>query len=300
MTQAHSRFKHFPVLAERFQVLNMIGKGGQSEIYKVFDMEQMCFCAVKIHEQQRLSDRDARYLQDTAERELKIHKSLQHPRIVQLRDFFHMDTGASSVLAMILELCEGDPLDLRLKMQGPMPEKEAKSIIVQILNGLRYLASKKIIHYDIKPSNLFYNAGQVKIGDFGLSKIVDSGEGMYDLSTVGGGTSHYLPPECHESSRPKIDSKVDVWSTGVVFFELLYNRRPFGEGLSQDAFRRQTAVEGTFDVVFPASPKVSPDAVKFLRKLLTKDRDQRPEVREAIQDPYIRKSWVDLSTRARK
>eukprot|EP00435_Cladocopium_sp_Y103_P047429 s103_g13.t3 len=82
--------------------------------------------------------------------------------------------------------------------------------------------------------------------------------------------------------------------------ELLFNRRPFGEGQTQDAFRRQTAVEGTFDIVFPASPKVSAEAIKFLRRLLTRDRDQRPDVLEAIRDPYIRKTWTDQSARARK
>lgn len=302
-TQERSRFKHYPMLQERFQLLNVIGKGGQSEIYKAFDLEQMCFCAIKIHETEtKISDQQARYLAYRAVQELKIHKTLQHSRIVQLREYFQIDTSASTVFAMVLELCEGETLDMRLKMHGPMPEKEAKSIIVQILNGLRYLnsAGRKIIHYDIKPSNLFYNAGQVKIGDFGLSKIADSPEGMIDLSSLGAGTSWYLPPECHEMTSPTVNSKVDVWSTGVVFFELLFNRRPFGEGQTQDAFRRQTAVEGTFDIVFPASPKVSAEAIKFLRRLLTRDRDQRPDVLEAIRDPYIRKTWTDQSARARK
>lgn len=140
----------------------------------------------------------------------------------------------------------------------------------------------------------------MKIGDFGLSKIADSPEGMIDLSSLGAGTSWYLPPECHEMTSPTVNSKVDVWSTGVVFFELLFNRRPFGEGQTQDAFRRQRAVEGTFDIVFPASPKVSAEAMKFLRRLLTRDRDQRPDVLEAIRDPYIRKTWTDQSARARK
>lgn len=302
-TQERSRFKHYPMLQERFQLLNVIGKGGQSEIYKAFDLEQMCFCAIKIHETEtKISDQQARYLAYRAVQELKIHKTLQHSRIVQLREYFQIDTSASTVFAMVLELCEGETLDMRLKMHGPMPEKEAKSIIVQILNGLRYLnsAGRKIIHYDIKPSNLFYNAGQVKLGDFGLSKIADSPEGMIDLSSLGAGTSWYLPPECHEMTSPTVNSKVDVWSTGVVFFELLFNRRPFGEGQTQDAFRRQTAVEGTFDIVFPASPKVSAEAIKFLRRLLTRDRDQRPDVLEAIRDPYIRKTWTDQSARARK
>jgi len=300
-TEDRSRFKHYPTLKDRFQLLNAIGKGGFSEIYKAFDLEQMCMCAIKINEiEAKISDSQARNLVRWALRECEIQKGLQHPRIVQLRECFAIDSNA---FIMVLELCEGETLDMRLKMHGPMPEKEAKSIIVQILNGLRYLntSGRKIIHYDIKPSNVFFNAGQVKIGDFGLSKMADqSPEGIIDLSTRGAGTSWYLPPECHESASPTINSKVDVWSTGVVFFELLFNRRPFGEGQSQDAFRRQTAVEGTFDLVFPATPKVSAEAIKFLRRLLTRDRESRPDVLEAIRDPYIRKSCTDPSARGRK
>merc|ERR1712113_738010 len=117
----------------------------------------------------------------------------------------------------------------------------------------------------------------VKIGDFGLSKIADhSPEGMIELSTKGAGTLWYLPPECCESGVPKINNKVDVWSTGVIFYELLFNRRPFGHGQSQDAFMRTAGMEGTFEIVIPPSPKVSPEAKEFLRKLLTKIREQRP------------------------
>ncbi|CAJ1356843.1 unnamed protein product [Effrenium voratum] len=293
-----SRFRHYPILKDRFQLLNMIGKGGFSEIYKAFDLDQMCMCAIKINEiEAKMSETQRADLVRWALRECEIQKSLQNPRIVQLRECFALDSHA---FVIVLELCEGETLDLRLKMQGPLQEKEAKTIMVQILNGLRYLniCGRKIIHYDIKPSNVFYHAGQVKIGDFGLSKMADhSPEGVIDLSTMGAGTSWYLPPECHETASPTINSKVDVWSTGVVFYELLFNRRPFGEGQTQDAFRRQTACEGTFDLVIPTSPKVSVEAKEFLRKLLTRDREQRPDVLEALADPYIRKSWPDTAQR---
>ncbi|CAK9079042.1 Serine/threonine-protein kinase TOUSLED [Durusdinium trenchii] len=299
-TEDRSRFRFYPRLKDRFQLLNAIGKGGFSEIYKAFDLEQMCMCAIKIQEiEAKMSDAQRQDLVRWALRECEIQKSLRHPRIVQLRECFALDINA---FVIVLELCQGETLDMRLKMHGPMPEKEAKAITVQILSGLRHLnvSGRKIIHYDIKPSNVFYDAGQVKIGDFGLSKMADSPEGMIDLSTRGAGTSWYLPPECHESASPTINSSLAVWSTGVVFFEMLYNRRPFGEGQTQDAFRRQTAVEGTFDLVFPTSPKVSSEAIKFLRKLLTRDREQRPDVLEALRDPYIRKSWNDQSARSRK
>jgi len=299
-SEDRSRFRHYQQLqGGRYQLLNMIGRGGFSEIYKAFDLDQMCFCAIKINEiDAKMSEAQRVDLVRWALRECEIQKQLQHPRIVQLRDCFPLDSHA---YVLVLELCEGETLDLRLKMSGPMLEKEAKTIIVQILSGLRYLnvSGRRIIHYDIKPSNIFYNAGQVKIGDFGLSKTMADThpEGVIDLSTRGAGTSWYLPPECHETASPTINSKVDVWSTGVVFFELLFNRRPFGEGKSQDAFRREAA-DGTFDLVTPTAPRVSSEAKEFLKKLLTRDRDQRPDVIDALQDPYIRPQKNSNETRS--
>eukprot|EP00435_Cladocopium_sp_Y103_P068817 s148_g32.t1 len=289
-SEDRSRFRHYQQLqGGRYQLLNMslgdaniavIGRGGFSEIYKAFDLDQsLGYCApVRMSEAQRVD------LVRWALRECEIQKKLQHPRIVELRDCFPLDSHA---YVLVLELCEGETLDHRLKMSGPMLEKEAKTIIVQILSGLRYLnvCGRRIIHYDIKPSNIFYHAGQVKIGDFGLSKTMAADmhpEAVIDLSTRGAGTSWYLPPDpCWELAE------VDVWSTGIVFFELLFNRRPFGEGKSQDAFRREAA-DGTFDLVIPTAPRVSNEAKELLKKLLTRDREQRPDVIEALQDPYIR------------
>ncbi|CAE7885245.1 Serine/threonine-protein kinase TOUSLED [Symbiodinium microadriaticum] len=295
-----SRFGHYPMLQDRFQLLNLIGKGGFSEIYKAFDLEMMCYCAIKLNEiNSKMSNDMCKDAVRWALREAEIQKALQHPRIVQMRECFAVDNHA---FVAVLELCEGETLDTRLKSTGPFSEKEAKTIIVQILTGLRYLnsAGRKIIHYDIKPSNVFYHAGQVKICDFGLSKMANhSAEGIIELSTRGAGTSWYLPPECHETASPTISSKVDVWSTGVVFFELLFNRRPFGDGQSQDAFRRSVGIEDTFELVIPTSPKVSNEAKEFLRRILTRDRDQRPDVLEVLQDPYIRKGLTDVAGKKR-
>merc|ERR1712050_393632 len=104
-----------------------------------------------------------------------------------------------------------------------------------------------------------------------------------DLTSQGAGTYWYLPPECFvqagQSQPAKISNKVDVWSTGVIFFELLFNRRPFGHGQSQEALQRSTMVGGhPFAVEIPAIPKVSNDEKDFLRRLLTVSREKRPDV----------------------
>merc|ERR1712228_475125 len=87
----------------------------------------------------------------------------------------------------------------------------------------------------------------------------------------------------------KISNKVDVWSTGVVFYELLFKKRPFGQGKSQEALARQAAMGGlSWEVDFPTTPKITTDAKEFLKRLLTVNRNLRPDVLEAFRDPYLR------------
>jgi tousled-like kinase len=142
-----------------------------------------------------------------------------------------------------------------------MPEKEAKTVILQILSGLKYLNTpsnqsqadgsssaamssdeqgdglqpmplsmqgsgrrKAIIHFDLKPANiLFDEMGDAKITDFGLSKIIDDVDDntSMELTSQGAGTYWYLPPECFgKDGVPRISSKVDVWSLGIIFYQV--------------------------------------------------------------------------------
>ena len=103
--------------------------------------------------------------------------------------------------------------------------------------------STTVIHYDLKPGNILFDAaGRVKITDFGLSKKRDmngvrtlSADTGMELTSQGAGTYWYLPPECFETgpTPPKISSKVDTWSCGVILYQMLFNRRPFGHDQSQ-------------------------------------------------------------------
>lgn len=115
-------------------------------------------------------------------------------------------------------------------------------IFIFVFDLTRYLSAQKrpIIHYDLKPGNiLFQNNGEVKITDFGLSKIMEEDSEFVELTSQGAGTYWYLPPECFEmggKQPPMISSKVDVWSVGVIFYQLLYGKKPFGNDMSQQKF----------------------------------------------------------------
>eukprot|EP00727_Mastigamoeba_balamuthi_P005931 m51a1_g1958 putative serine threonine-protein kinase tousled-like 2-like (215) ;mRNA; r:1057416-1060596 len=178
-------------------------------------------------------------------REYNIHRQLAHPKIVRLFDVFEIDDNN---FCTVLEYCPGGDLENYLKQHKTIPEKEARCIITQIVAGLSYLHNLKqpIIHYDLKPGNiLFTKSGDVKIADFGLSKIMEEGTAELELTSLGAGTYWYLPPEClffAPGQVPMISHKVDVWSVGIIFYQMLYGKRPFGNNMSQEKFRSEAVL----------------------------------------------------------
>ncbi|KAK4409144.1 Serine/threonine-protein kinase TOUSLED [Sesamum angolense] len=251
-----SRFNNFQILNHRYALLNLLGKGGFSEFTR--------YVACKLHglNAQWSEDKKQSYIRH-AIREYNIHKTLVHHHIVRLWDIFEID---QNTFCTVLEYCSGKDLDAVLKATPMLPEREARIIIVQIFQGLVYLnkRSQKIIHYDLKPGNvLFDDFGVAKVTDFGLSKIVedDVGSQGMELTSQGAGTYWYLPPECFELNKtPLISSKVDVWSAGILLYQMLFGRRPFGHDQTQERILREDTIIKARKVEFPARPSVSNEA----------------------------------------
>ncbi|XP_053565368.1 serine/threonine-protein kinase tousled-like 1 [Bombina bombina] len=292
----NSQFKDHPTLNERYLLLHLLGRGGFSEVYKAFDLYEQRYAAVKIHQLNKSwRDEKKENYHKHACREYRIHKELDHPRIVKLYDYFSLDTDT---FCTVLEYCEGNDLDFYLKQHKLMTEKEARSIVMQIVNALRYLNEIKppIIHYDLKPGNILLvdgtACGEIKITDFGLSKIMDDDsywvDGM-DLTSQGAGTYWYLPPECFVVGKepPKISNKVDVWSVGVIFFQCLYGRKPFGHNQSQQDILQENTILKATDVQFPVKPVVTNEAKAFIRRCLAYRKEDRFDVHQLANDPYL-------------
>lgn len=297
MDQLNSRFNNRPVLHERYLMLHLLGKGGFSEVYKAFDLHELRYVACKIHQlnQQWPDERKKNYTRH-ATREYNIHKALHHPRVVQLFDVFAIDLNS---FCTVLELCDGTDLDMYLRKRQTLSEKEARCIIMQVFSGLKYLneQKQKIIHYDLKPGNILFDHGEVKITDFGLSKIVpeDASSQGIELTSHGAGTYWYLPPECfatrvqqRDGIRPIINSKVDIWSAGIILFQMLYGRKPFGHGMTPDHMLSQQTISNARRVDFPAKPAVSQVTKDFIQKTLSHNVSARPDIFSIWNEPYLR------------
>lgn len=301
-----SRFNTNPILNSQYLLLQLIGKGGFSEVFKAFDLKELRYVACKVHQLNKdwKEDKKANYIKH-AVREYNIHKSLNHPRIVKLHDVFEIDSNS---FVTVLEYCCGNDLDFLLKQQKTIPEKETRAIMMQVVNALKYLNERKppVIHYDLKPGNILLESDgfmrwEVKLTDFGLSKVIpeDGVDDSIDLTSQGAGTYWYLPPECFVVGKapPKISSKVDVWSVGIIFYQALYGRKPFGHNLSQASILEQNTILKATNLDFPAKPPVSTEAKNFIRKCLTYNKSERADVFTLAEDAYLKPKKVQNEIR---
>jgi serine/threonine protein kinase len=160
-------------------------------------------------------------------REARSLAKLNHPNIVTVYDFGHTESG---LYYFIMEFVEGTNLRKVIEA-GNLSPPEALAIIPQICEALQYAHQEGIIHRDIKPENILIDKkGRVKIADFGIAKLLDKPDDQFTLTQAGHkmGTPHYMAPEQIEHPH-QVDQRADIYSLGVVFYEMLTGELPLGK-----------------------------------------------------------------------
>ncbi|MCX5636686.1 MAG: protein kinase, partial [Planctomycetota bacterium] len=211
--------KQFPQL----EVIELLGQGGMGTVYRARQLGLDRQVALKVLPTQIGQDET---FAERFRREARALAMLSHPHIVSVYDFGKTEGG---LYYFIMEFVDGT--DLRRVIQGgEISPKEALAIVPQICAALQYAHEEGVVHRDIKPENILLDKkGRVKIADFGLAKLLDRPATSYTLThpELKMGTPHYMAPEQIEHPHD-VDHRADIYSLGVVFYEMLTGELPLG------------------------------------------------------------------------
>jgi len=214
-----------PFIGKTFSVYNIISKigaGGMSDVFIGRNLNNGSLAAIKVLKKQFTQDEEN--LNNFFSREVKITKSLHHKNIVSIIDYGRKDDN----YFIIYELIEGITLDKYIR-NNKVSIENVENILLQLLSGLSYAHSLEIIHRDIKPQNIMITpSGAIKLTDFGIAKALSSV--TMTQTGVFMGSPGYISPEQADPAilkGGKIDKRTDIYSIGILIFELLSGRIPF-------------------------------------------------------------------------
>jgi len=251
------------VLNGRYEILEKLGGGGMAVVYKARDVYLSRPVSLKVLRPQ--FSHDAEFLA-RFRREAQAVASLSHPNIVSL-----YDVGEDGdVRYLVMEYVEGVTLKDRIAEKGPLPPAEAVRIAVEILDALEHAHSRRVIHRDIKPHNILLDRfDKVKVTDFGIARALNGTTLVHTGNIVG--SAYYFSPE--QAQGRISDERSDLYSVGVVLYEMLTGRVPF-QGESPVAVALKHVQE---EPVPPShiNPQVPPGLDQVVARALAKDPSRR-------------------------
>jgi serine/threonine-protein kinase len=252
------------VLSDRYELEELVGSGGMSSVYRAHDRLLDRKVAIKVLHQQYTDDDE--YV-ERFRREARAVATLSHPNIVTVID--RGEHGGRQFI--VFEYVEGENLKQLINRRGSAPVATAIELAMQISRGLSFAHQQGLIHRDVKPQNVLLNGdGHAKVTDFGIARSLDVQHGMTQTGTVLG-TSDYIAPEQAQGQR--VDEHTDVYSLGVVLYELLTSEVPFpGENFVAVAMRH---INEPPPPLRDKRPDVSPRLEAAVQKAMAKDPADR-------------------------
>ena len=251
----------------------LLGRGGFARCYEFICQDNNKVFAAKVINKQNLSTERQKQKLRT---EIKIHKSLHHNQVVAFEHNFE----DSENVYILLELCQNQTLNELLKRRKSLSEIEVQCYIIQLVKGLQYLHSHKIIHRDLKLGNLFLtDKMQLKIGDFGLATKLDyDGEKKKTVC----GTPNYIAPEVIDGGSGH-SYEVDVWAIGIIIYALIIGKPPFETNDIKQSYKNIKSIV----FKFPSDAKISYPAIKLIKKILVRDPKERPSFEDLLLDDFF-------------
>lgn len=273
------------MIVNKFRVTDEIGRGAFATVYSAIvhqpypPLNVGDKIAIKSISTSRISSQQER---DKLENEINLMKSLNHPNIVKLYGVERTRT----YYFLIMEFCDSGDLIHYLHSRGTgLEEDTIRQFSSQIADGLCYLHNHQIVHRDLKPHNILLSGspGQpiLKIADFGFARFLKP----FDLAETVCGSPIYMAPEIQFGN--KYSANVDMWSVGVILYELITTKTPFPHIKSQYELAQELKMRGSRPYSLPASSQVSPELQDLVSRLLTIDPEKRMNMQEFLKHPFF-------------
>jgi serine/threonine protein kinase len=217
-------------------------------------------------------------------KEIRIHSQMNHPNIIQ---FFHLIEHEDK-LYMLLEYAPNGDLYRYILEKEKFSERDACKIVAQVALALQYIHKKGVLHRDLKPENILLDANfMVKVSDFGwcgeLKKLA-SKLGQKNARVTFCGTYEYMAPEVIKGDHQ--DEMVDVWSLGILLYELLHGKTPFRSGAPLEI--QKNIIDGRFRI----EKRLSEPAIDLLRRILRAKPQERLNVNEILEHEFLKVELV--------
>ena len=267
-------------LARRYELLELIGGGGMADVYKAHDKLLDRPVAVKILHAQFSNDAD---FIDKFHREAQGAARLAHPNIVNIYDVGE-EAGSHYI---VMEYVPGDTLKTRIQQEGHLSVEESLQIAKDIASALEQAHRNNLVHCDIKPHNiLMMPDGHIKVADFGIARAVTASTMTYSGSVIG--SVHYFSPEQAKGSM--ITPKSDIYSLGVVMYEMLTGQLPFTGETSVGIAIKHLQEEAP--TVRQADPSIPPVVEAIVSKAMGKVAEDF--TRDRLKQPFtVWTEWMD-------
>ncbi len=267
--------EQFPRI-EGFEILELLGQGGMSRVYKANQLGLNRIVALKVLSSIS-SDVDVKRFQ----LEAKLTSALEHPNIIRTLGFGISESGGSY---LVLEYLEGRSLRSVLQEDGALSYRRFRDVFFPVLSALGYAHHEGVIHRDIKPANIMLCsgndvAGQVKLLDFGIAKAVNNQQALTSTGAIIG-TPYYISPE--QCSSGAVDARSDLYAVSCLMYEAMFGEPPFSGDSALDILHKHLNQAPPAVAELVAKKGVSKELAETLVWGLRKNPEERPQSAEAL------------------